>query len=102
MEKVPRVLGMLASGEMLAAPNVVSYLTPRHGGFGVRDLLHFSFPLAIYAYPLGDLRLGNGAGRTGASPAEGGRIADLPTHSRTRRRPRAADAPGAPSMGRAA
>src|SRR5262249_19594503 len=53
-------------------------------------------------YPLGDLRLGNSAeGRAHRQP-DGARITDLPMHARTGRRPRAADAPGAPSVGRAA
>ena len=50
MEKVPRVLGMLAAGGVMVASNVLCYQSmPRHG-FGIIDFLHFAFYLAIYVF----------------------------------------------------
>jgi hypothetical protein len=50
MQKVPRVLAMLASGGVIVASNVLSYLSAPRGSFGVVDLLHFSLPLTIYVF----------------------------------------------------
>ncbi|WP_437593472.1 hypothetical protein [Sorangium sp. So ce1000] len=44
-----RALGMLISGCVIVAANVMAYLSvPRGTHFGLVDLLHFAVPLAIY------------------------------------------------------
>ena len=50
MDQVPRTFGILASGAVLVASHVTSYWSTSRGGFGLVEILHFSFPLVIYVF----------------------------------------------------
>lgn len=71
MEKVPRVLGMLAAGGVLVASNVICYQSTPHHGFGVIDFLHFAFYLAIYVFA--NLLIDEGRARERQGPERGAR-----------------------------
>ncbi|KYF93566.1 hypothetical protein BE17_37160 [Sorangium cellulosum] len=51
MQSQLRSLGMLVSGGVIVASNVLAYLSaPRGSHFGLVDLLHVSLPLALYCF----------------------------------------------------